>query len=190
MRIAISGMKGSGKDYCTDLIKEHYGAVVLSFSDQLKRICADLFPWLEFDCPPEQKEEPKFYSHVTGKPYSYRDIWTMMNVMVDIDPQILIRRIEKDLRHEMWEHQGQDVHYIIKDLRPHNVEELACCIRHGFRILYVYTDDQPEITHKTEQGYEKIQNRATWEFHNKKNGPDEFLNFFSTEVLGDASKTV
>lgn len=183
MKIAVSGMKRSGKDYCVDIVKSLYKVEVLSFSDHLKDICHDIFPWLQLDYEPEDKEKIVFYGHVSGRHYTPRDIWTMMNIVVDIDPDVLVRKVDREIQHARISETVQ--HLVIKDLRPHNPSELYCCERNGFDILFITSNDQPAITHKTEEGYENILNRAKWVFHNKKDGPDEFVNFLKTEIMLD-----
>jgi hypothetical protein len=181
MKIAVSGMKGSGKDYCVDIITSLYKAQVLSFSDHLKSICHGIFPWLEIDYPPDCKEKIVFYSHVSEKHYTPRDIWTMMNIVVEIDPDILVRKVEREIQCARISETAQ--HLIIKDLRPHNPSELYCCERNNFDILYITCDNQPEITHKSEEGYNRILDRAKWVFHNGKNGPEEFVEFLEKRVM-------
>jgi hypothetical protein len=41
--IGISGLAGSGKDTCADILVEDHGFVKVSFADPLKRICRDVF---------------------------------------------------------------------------------------------------------------------------------------------------
>jgi len=189
IKIALSGMKGSGKDYCLELIKKETSCNVISysFSDQLKNICHELFPWLDLDYPPQEKEHKQFYNRAIDDFYAPRDIWTMMNVIVDIDPKVLVRRVESEYRSSMSSGYLDNVDFaIVKDLRPHNPEELAFCLKNNFKIIYIENGCNPikdvSSLHTTEKGYGDIELFATARFVNRKNNDTDFINFLKGQV--------
>lgn len=185
-------MKGSGKDYCLELLKKEDSngtpteLISFSFSDQLKKICHELFPWLEADYAPSQKEKPIHLSP-DGVWYSPRDIWTAMNIMVEIDPMILVRRVESEYRSSMSSGYLDNADFaIVKDLRPHNPEELAFCLRNDFKIIYIENGKDPikdvSNLHTTERGYDNIKSFATATFINRKNNDTDFIEFLKGQV--------
>jgi len=185
MKIAFSGMKGSGKDYCINSLNGD-GKLILGFSDQLRYIGEHLFPWFDAHCLPENKDEHMFYNPITNTYWSYRDVLTKIDILREIDPDIFIRPLEKTYKELFIDHErGKYDTCIIKDLRPHNPHELIWCLDNGFEILHITCDEQPEITHVSEQGYiDNIVPYASWHFHNRKNGPQDFINFWNKEVRG------
>ena len=190
IKLAFSGMKGSGKDYCLELMKNKKPVELIhySFSDQLKKICHELFPWLDLDYPPQDKERKQFYNRAIDDFYAPRDIWTMMNVMVDIDPKILVRRVEAEYRADQSSGLVQTADFVvIKDLRPHNPEELAFCLANQFKIIYIENGKDPikqsrEDMHTTEVGYDTIKEYATATFMNRKSNDTDFINFLKGQM--------
>lgn len=188
-RFAFSGMKFSGKDYFVNCITEAYTCSVFSFSDPLKAVCADLFPFMRSDYPSNEKEKPIHTSSVSGRQYSPRDIWTMMNVIVEIYPEFLVGRVKAELEEELRFHIDQPDRVpellIIKDLRPNNPLEYKFCVDNGFSIIYIenLTGEAVEANHVTEQGYdENIRKKCDHYFGNKKDGGAKFMKFFNQIV--------
>ena len=158
-----------------------------SFSDQLKKICHELFPWLELDYPPHEKERKQFYNSAIDDFYAPRDIWTKMNLIVEIDPQILVRHVESEYRADQSKGAVQDADFVVvKDLRPHNPEELAFCLRNKFKIIYIENGKDPILDQTnldvTETGYENIQKHASAKFINRKDSDTDFINFLKGQM--------
>lgn len=105
--IVLTGRKFCGKDTLTKAVLS-MGYSRLSFSDQLKRICSELFPWLNFDYPQGEKDTKQF----NGGTLSPRDIWLKMNVVTEIDRFILVRSLYNQMS-ELHPHRK----CIITDLR-------------------------------------------------------------------------
>lgn len=182
-KFAFSGCKFSGKDTLVNSLADEHHILVYSFSDPLKVICKNLFPFMKFDYPSNEKEQPIYTNPVTGVQYSPRDIWTKMNVMVDIYPNILVEKMatvyKEDL--EIFKESTQDIILIIKDLRPHNPLELKFCKDHGFKIIYIenIVDPVQNPTDVTEQGYDFILSQSDYVYRNNKNGTEEFQRIFN-----------
>jgi len=70
------GASGSGKDYLANHLVQHYNFTRFSFSDQLKKLAHSIYPWLNIDYPPIQKEENLNIITRTGEIISHypRDI--------------------------------------------------------------------------------------------------------------------
>jgi len=177
--IALSGCKGSGKDYCADLLREE-GYVILSFSDHLKVIAASLFPACRIDVAPEDKEDVVYKSSYGGvlKSWSHRDIWCALNVLVEINPTILTEPVYEQAVHVI----GAGRKVCVKDLRPHNHHEYETVRKLAGHIVYVENMQDPISSrgrHETEDadGYERIKANAHYVFENYKNGPQGFNEF-------------
>ena len=109
--VVLTGRKKAGKDtMALELIKQGYTR--LSFSDQLKRICSNLFPFLEVDYPQEIKDT-KFIEG-DGVMLSPRDIWLKMNVITEIDKNILVDSLRDELESLMCKGVRK---FVVTDLR-------------------------------------------------------------------------
>jgi hypothetical protein len=136
MKIAIGGIAGAGKDY---LIKGLSGFYRVAFADELKKECSRIFPWLEKDYGPLEKEQ----SLKNGM--TPRQIWLdVAKTLRKIDENIFITKLEDHLK-------MVDVpNIIISDIRTK--EEFIWCKENGFITIfieptnYIYTpnsyDDQ------------------------------------------------
>ena len=183
MKIALAGRKGSGKDECARVLQENFGFKVFSFSDQHKRIAHHLFPWLQLDYPQGVKENKIWVSPYDGKEWSPRDIWCALNVIVEIDPDILVRGVHMDRMRELYKLCDDTLmRHVIKDLRPHNPDELSYCVAQDFMIIYIDNVKDPipeEDLHPTEDNFIAIVNASVGIFTNNKQGDQPFIDFIS-----------
>lgn len=181
LKIALSGRKFSGKDECAKVLKKHFGLETFSFSDQLKAIAHELFPWLQLDYPQDLKEKKIWVSPYDGREWSARDVWVALNVIVEIDPSILVRKCHYTrMRHMMALLDDDKMRHCIKDLRPHNPKELEYCLKHNFVIIYIENCKDPvpeEDLHETEDNFDTIINHASIIFQNYKEGEQPFIDF-------------
>jgi hypothetical protein len=188
MKIALAGRKGSGKDVCAKILADHFNFEVFSFSDQLKRIAHQHFPWLHEDYPQELKEKKIWVSPYDGKEWSPRDVWTALNVLVQIDPDILVNGLHMHRMRKMFALCDDTLmRHCIKDLRPHNPDELAYCIAQDFMIIYIENGKDPiseENLHETERDFTKIINASTGIFRNDKTGEQPFIDFMRQQIPG------
>lgn len=90
--VVLTGRKYSGKDTFASSIFP-LGFTRLSFSDQLKRITNNIFPFVSLDYPQVDKDT-KLFNNGTLSP---RDIWLKMNVVTEIDKNILVRSLEREM---------------------------------------------------------------------------------------------
>ena len=126
--IVLTGKKGAGKDTLASQVFD-MGFARVSFSDQLKMICASLFPWMKNDYPPSEKDTKLFGD------LSPRDIWLKMSVLTEIDRDILVRATRKQM-----DSIPQDKNIIITDLRK--PEEYEFVREMGYPIIRI-RDDNP-----------------------------------------------
>lgn len=99
--IAFTGRKTVGKDYLAEWLIAEYGAVRVSFSDNLKIIANKVFPWCEVYYPPELKEVPIYHpNNVYGK--SPRDIWKHMDSLREIDPSVFVHQTREDITENLY----------------------------------------------------------------------------------------
>ena len=127
-RLAFMGESGSGKDFLTDILKNK-GYKRISFSDSLKEIASSIYPWLEKDYPPFEKEQPlnivtEYNQKITLTP---REIWLKLNFLRDIDDNIFIRILENKLK-------TLDK-VIISDIRTKG--EYEFCLKNNFKVIYI-----------------------------------------------------
>lgn len=88
--IAICGERRRGKDHLTNFLVQKYGAVRLSFSDEVRKVVHKVFPWLDvFNIKDDQKDVP--FEHPFN-PYRFtpRDITKMIGKIRDIHPQVFV----------------------------------------------------------------------------------------------------
>ena len=132
--IALCGKKGVGKDTLFNSVSDQ-GFQRLSFSDQLKEICSDIFPWLALDYPQGEKDRKQF----EGKfgLLSPRDVWMAMNVITEIDENVLVNRLDRQLHNYI--NAGQRL-FIITDLRKE--EEFRWVKKNEIPIVRIHDFDK------------------------------------------------
>lgn len=134
--IALCGKKGVGKDTLFKSVSD-LGFHRLSFSDQLKDICSDVFPWLALDYPQGEKDRKQFQSK--NGLMSPRDVWLAMNVITEIDEDVLVRRLERQMNKYIGA--GQRL-IIITDLRKE--EEFRWIKKNEIPIIRIHDLDKRE----------------------------------------------
>ncbi|OUM87885.1 MAG: hypothetical protein BAA01_12030 [Bacillus thermozeamaize] len=115
--IALTGKARSGKNTVAKYLDEKYGYVPFAFSDDIKRIAKDIFPW-------------RF-----GKGKDREILQQVGEKMREIDPDVWV---EKTLNR--IDHFKDDLNIVITDLRMPN--EYAACRERGFVIIKVDADDE------------------------------------------------
>lgn len=80
MIIALAGKMKSGKDTCADYLVEK-GYVKISFADNLKSMCMDVFDLFWSECYTQKGKEQKLPFPIVGEEWHVRDIslWLMNN---------------------------------------------------------------------------------------------------------------
>jgi len=177
MKIALSGIAGSGKDYfASHLIKKGFARI--SYSDQLKKIGANIFDWLEKDYPPEVKEKPLNITTETGEVIEKtpREIWLNLNKLREIENQLFIRMLGKELSLTKVE----DI--VISDIRTK--EEFDYAKRKGFTTIFIEPEKE-KVMHKENEFDKQIydfKDEYDFIFKNSFNGTDDFDYFFRNIV--------
>lgn len=88
--IAITGRKRCGKDTLADALDHVYGAHKLSFSDGVRAITSDLFPWVPSEVPDEIKDNVVDHPANVNR-LTYRQIWrTVDHLRANVDPFLFI----------------------------------------------------------------------------------------------------
>ena len=131
IKIAFATESGGGKDYLVEYIMKKYGFSRLSFSDQLKKFCVEIYPWMKRDYPPLVKEQPlnittEFGEFITATP---REMWLSIDTLRAKDKFVFIRRFAKELE------LTKVPRIAVSDIRTK--EELDLCISKGFTIVYI-----------------------------------------------------
>lgn len=132
MKVALAGVAGSGKNYLADRLTESYGWKQTSFAYPLKKLCTDLYQFMQLEPSHETKDKPIGEVCLNGKTFyvskSHRDIWletsatirsTYDNIWIDRTMQ-LCNSVES---------------IIITDLRT--VNELNVCLNNGFVTIWI-----------------------------------------------------
>lgn len=112
--IAFMAEFQSGKDYFCAHLGEKIGAQRLSFSDEVRRIAHDIFPWFPFDIDPALKDVP--YIHpMNPKNLTPRDILLTVGKLRDVESTLFVRKFgEKQYQAAL---DNPTVPYIITDFR-------------------------------------------------------------------------
>jgi len=97
IKIALAGRKYSGKDEFAELFEE-LGFHIFSFSDQLKRIATNLFPFMKKDYTSKEKESLVVYTNPdTGVEYTPRDIWQALDLLPEIYPPVFVESMSNEV---------------------------------------------------------------------------------------------
>lgn len=175
--IALCGKKGVGKDTLFKSVAD-LGFQRLSFSDQLKEICSDVFPWLALDYPQGEKDRKQFQTK--NGLMSPREVWMAMNVITEIDENVLVSRLERQLNN-MIAHDQRLI--IITDLRKE--EEYRWVKKNEIPIICVHDFDT-----RNEDAVESYIDQIVgdFDFYNYKN-EQSIANFqqLIQEILNDHS---
>jgi hypothetical protein len=171
MKLALCGASGSGKDFLTTGLVKGMGFVRASFSDQLKKISKQIYPWIEADYPAVVKEQPlnivtDFGHTVTHTP---RDIWIGLNALRQFDPHLFVRMLDNEVS-EMVNF-GIDV--VITDVRTD--VEYEYIRDNGYTLVFI----DPSRTIYKPNDFDKyalsLESKADVVFYNMFNGTDEFV---------------
>ncbi|QZI90424.1 hypothetical protein MYOV003v1_p0100 [Vibrio phage 207E48.1] len=127
--LVLCGRKGCGKDFLTTCVKDAWqwnSAVVrLSFSDELRKLAHDLFPWCPLDPTYEEKETVIDHpDNIMG--LTPRGVWLRLADNNDpslrkIDPKLLVNRFISNNLPTIKAY--QDTTFIITDLRSPQEDE-------------------------------------------------------------------
>ena len=177
MKLAFTGKSGSGKDYLATHLIENYNFSRFSFSDQLKKLAHSIYPWLELDYPPIEKEEKLNIRISTGEVISHspRDIWLKLNDLRKIENLIFIRMLDDEITQ-----QQKNNNIIITDIRSN--EEFKWCKENSFKILYIHPSKKIYDEYDIDKHIDKNRDYADFIFKNEFNGIDDFDIFYNENI--------
>lgn len=131
--LVLCGRKGSGKDFLAAALMKNWEWTTqtqrLSFSDELRALAHDLFPWCPLD--PSYEEKDQVIDHpdnVLG--LTPRGVWLRLADNNDpslrnVDPKILVNRFWAHHGAEIQSSHNREITYIITDLRTPQEDELV-----------------------------------------------------------------
>lgn len=132
MKIALAGVAGSGKNYLADHVTERYGWKQTAFAYPLKKLCTELFPFMQLEPSHVTKDKPIGDVLINGKSFhvskTHRDIW--------LETSATVRAIYDDI----WIDKTMDICHannsiIITDLRT--VKEFDACLRNDIVTIWI-----------------------------------------------------
>ncbi|CAH1570880.1 Adenylate kinase [Vibrio owensii] len=181
MRIAFMGISGSGKDFLSEHLINNENFTRLSFSDQLKKLSNQIYPWMEVNYQPEQKESPLNITLQTGEviTHSPRDIWINLDHLRNIEEKIFIRMLEDEMSRLNESNPTMD-NIVITDIRSNS--EFLWCQENRFTIVYVSRKNNNYKKYDIDKYVMENREKADYHFENDSNGLIEFKSFFE-EVL-------
>lgn len=170
-KIAFIGIAGSGKDYLADWLIHQYGFKRISFADQVKKYCKELFPWMKFDYPAFEKETP-LNIEISNKQFinkTPRDIWLEVGeTMRSIDKYVWFNKALEEIRDNFHRN------IIISDIRTK--EECIECIKLGFKVIKI-TRSKEVYKPNPFDSFARDFKDYDYEFINDKHGIEKFDKF-------------
>ena len=117
--IALTARSGAGKDFLASHLINVHGFVRVSFSDELKIIAKTLYPWMELDYAPEDKN--KIINHQMNVcNMSAREIWITLDSLRQVDPLIFVNGVKEKLNKLL----STGVDIIVTDVRKESEFDL------------------------------------------------------------------
>jgi tRNA uridine 5-carbamoylmethylation protein Kti12 len=130
MKIALSGIAGSGKDYLGNHLVKELNFKRFAFADELKKIAKTIYPYLKEDYEAFEKETPlnidTGFEKITKTP---REIWLVVNKIREVEDSIFIRRTHETIQ------ASNHSNTLITDVRT--LEEFEYCKKHGYTIIHI-----------------------------------------------------
>lgn len=172
--IALMGERKSGKDYFCEYIDKHFYGTRLSFSDEVRRLAVEVFPWLPFDVPAETKDEP--FPHIYNpNGLSIRDIWKLVGKVREVDSKYFVRKFKAN------QFVGKDPQlstrlHIITDFRT--ADEWDFIRENKIPVIKIIRENRDGIEPDPFEEYVREFRFYDGLFKNKLNGPQEFHEFF------------
>lgn len=182
MILSFMGERKSGKDFLCDFLVREYGAVRLSFSDEVRRLAVKVFPWLPFDFDPAVKDKP-FIHEKNPFGLTPRDIWLLVGKVREVNPKYFVEAFEENNQIFLEQRHRQDRLYVITDFRT--PDEEVFLDRYRIPVVKIEREDrtgiQPDSFEQFVREYKKY-NRL---FINRMNGTSEFNTFFRKFMYGE-----
>lgn len=176
MIFAFMGEYASGKDYFCDWLVKTQNAVRLSFSDEVRRLASQIFPWLPFDVSPEQKDVP-FYHECNPNRLTPRQIWLTVGKVRDVDPHYFVQQFVKVHDKILYDDSTRkDSLYIITDFRTPQEWQFINALR--IPVIKIERENRDGLVPSEFEEYVRQFEGYDFKFINKMNGAEEFDDFF------------
>lgn len=175
MIFAFMGEYKSGKDYLCDRLVQTQGAMRLSFSDEVRQLATELFPWLPFHISAEQKDVP--YKHEQNpNNLTPRQIWLLCGKVRDVDPHFFVNKFIEHNDVILDRCFRSDNLFVITDFRtPQEWDFLRAS---DIPVVKVEREDRTGLIPSDFEEYVRRFTDYTAKFINRMNGTDDFDKFY------------
>lgn len=178
MIVAFTGERKSGKDYLTNVLVKTSGATRLSFSDEVRYLTTEIFPWMPFDFHPKVKDEP--FIHINNpNNLTPRDVWLLLGQVRNVDGDYFVKRFAKRREWEMKHGMSSSELYIITDLRT--PQEYEIIKKYNIPIVKIELANRDGIMPDPFEKWVRDFKDYDSLFINNMNGSSEFESYFYEE---------
>lgn len=176
MIFAFMGEYKSGKDFLCDHLVQTQGALRLSFSDEVRQLATDIFPWLPFDISAEEKDVP-FKHEQNPNNLTPRQIWLLCGKVRDVDPHYFVNKFIEHNDAILDQCFRDDNLFVITDFRtPQEWDFLRSAM---IRVVKVEREDRTGLPPNDFEEYVRKFTGYTTKFINRMNGTDDFDKFYT-----------
>lgn len=178
-KLAFTGISGSGKDFLVQHLTKNQNYTRVSFSDQLKKLAKIIYPWLELDYAPFEKEQPLNITLSSGEKITKtpREIWIHLNKLRDIEDGLFLRMLEEQLS------LLNVPNIVISDIRPQI--EWDWCRKNEFTTIYIEPLKKIYKPNDFDKQVLKYREQADYVFENDFNGIGKFKEFIQQIQKGE-----
>lgn len=182
--VALVARKRCGKDTLADVLGREYGAHKLSFSDGVRAITSDLFPWVPSEVPDSIKDSVVDHpANVRG--LTYRQVWrTVDHLRENVDPHLFINWF-RDNQLQMAV-KNPSLCFVIA--RVSTAEEFALLKSLGIKTVRIIRKDMTGVDLDPFEDYlsaAPVDHEFVFDIND---GAEPFLEFFREEVLWKANQ--
>lgn len=183
--VALVARKRCGKDTLADVLGREYGAHKLSFSDGVRAITNDLFPWVPSEVPDAIKDNVVDHpANVRGM--TYREIWrTVDHLRANVDPLLFINWFRENQLDMALK--NPSLCFVIA--RVSTPEEFALLKSLGIKTVRIIRKDMTGVDLDPFEDYlstAQVDHEFVFDIND---GAEPFLEFFREDVLWKANQT-
>ena len=177
MKLAFTGIAGAGKDYLVNYLVKNNNFYRLSFSDQLKKLATQIYPWLKRDYQPKIKETPLNLTLPSGEVITKtpREIWLSLNSLRDVEEGIFIRMLQEEMNLLHVDN------IVISDIRPQI--EWDWCKANNFKTIYIEPVKKIYTPNDFDKNIIDYKSKADYVFENDFSGVNKFKEFIKNIIL-------
>jgi len=175
-KLALVGEAGAGKDFVVDVLVRDYDFTRVSFSDQLKKIAIKIYPWMEKDYHPDEKEIPLNITLSTGELITKtpREIWLELNSLRKVEDMIFVRMLEAEIS------LLNVPNIVISDIRTKN--ELEWAKENEFTIIYLHNENSTHEKNSFDDFARSLSDKTDFYLENDMNG-EQFIHDFMRSCI-------